>query len=84
VLIASGETASRVDVHSPGVLPGTDAQPQACVGAYSISRTKGADLVCTLRWAADRPSSSPSSVRRPGKPALVNRPPALNANYPAV
>jgi hypothetical protein len=48
VLIATGSTVKRIDVQSPGALPGTQADPHPYVGAYRISRTTGSDLTTAL------------------------------------
>jgi hypothetical protein len=82
VLVASGSTVNRIDVQSPGVLPGTDSAPQPYVGAYPISRRNGADLVFHTQVGGGNSEQFAVIGWSAGKPSLVIRPPVLNANYP--
>lgn len=82
VLIASGATVHRIDVHSPGALPGTESQPTPYVGAYRISRGNGADLVFHTQLGHGNSEQFVVVGWSAANPTLVVRPPVLNANYP--
>jgi hypothetical protein len=82
VLVASGSAVNRIDVHSPGVLPGSDSAPTPYVGAYPISRKNGADLVFHTQLGGGSSEQFAVVGWSGGKPSLVIRPPVLNANYP--
>ena len=76
VAVAVQSTVSRIDVNSPGLLPGFDSFPQPYVGAYRISRTNGADLVLHTKMGQGAPEQFAVIGWKDRRPILVDRPPA--------
>lgn len=82
VVIATGSRVARLDVQSPGMLPGSTSAPTPFVGAYRISREDGADLVFHTQLGQGNSEQFVVIGWSSGQPAPVSRPPELNANYP--
>jgi hypothetical protein len=80
VLIATGSTVKRIDVQSPGALPGNQAQPQPYVGAYRISRTTGSDLVLHTELGQGNAEQFVVIGWTAGNPTLVASPPDSMTN----
>lgn len=80
VIVAVGPGLQRIDVTSPGALPGTNADPDPYVGAYRISRTTGADLVLHTRLGQGNSEQFVVIGWRGGHPELVNAPPSGISN----
>ena len=76
VIIAVGPDLQRIDVTSPGVLPGTSGKPDPYVGAYLISRKTGADLVLHTQLGQGNSEQFVVIGWQSGHPELVSAPPS--------
>ncbi|MBS9535133.1 hypothetical protein KIH27_16215 [Mycobacterium sp. M1] len=82
VLVATGSRVARIDVHSPGMLPGSNASPTPYVGAYRISRKSGADLVFHTQLGQGNSEQFVVVGWSAGQPTPVSQPAEASANLP--